>query len=106
MILPTSSNFKQKHALKVIPTHLFILNNIFTTSLDYWDACCCLFERVQMILGMSSFMRSGGPAAKQSYGMYVMPAAELISLLAISYKNMFNTNSVLNRLTLQPRNMA
>jgi len=58
MILPTSPIFKQKHTLKVIPTHLYILNNIFTTYLDYWDACCCLFERVKVILGMSSFMRS------------------------------------------------
>jgi hypothetical protein len=58
MIIPTPSIFKQDHALKVIPTHLFILLDIFTTYVDYCEVYDCLFERVNVILGMPASMRS------------------------------------------------
>jgi hypothetical protein len=63
----------------VIPTHLFILPNIFTTYMDYCEVYDCLFERVNVILGMPVSTRSDRPAVKQSYGMYVMQAAKLVS---------------------------
>ena len=47
--------------------------------MDYCEVYDCLFERVNVILGMPVSTRSDRPAVKQSYGMYVMQAAKLVS---------------------------